>query len=51
VILFGDSHHKFWEIVRETLRKIVPEAAFAATSGKIDSFWVLVQRYFMKTKL
>jgi predicted oxidoreductase (fatty acid repression mutant protein) len=38
VILFGDSHHKFWEIVRETLRKIVPEAAFAATSGKIDSF-------------
>ncbi|MPW43101.1 nitroreductase family protein [Acinetobacter guerrae] len=38
VILFGDSHHKFWEIVRETLRKIVPEAAFAATSGKLDSF-------------
>lgn len=38
VILFGDSHHKFWEIVRETLKKIVPADAFAATSGKIDSF-------------
>lgn len=38
VILFGDSHVKFWNIVLETLRKIVPEAAFAGTSGKINSF-------------
>ncbi|MFU8927932.1 nitroreductase family protein [Acinetobacter puyangensis] len=38
VSLFGDSHHKFWEIVRETLRKIVPAEAFAATNAKIDSF-------------
>ena len=38
VTLYGDSHAKFWEIVRETLRKMVPEQAFAATSQKIDSF-------------
>ncbi|EXC31993.1 nitroreductase family protein [Acinetobacter sp. 869535] len=36
-ILFGESHTKFWEIVRETLRKIVPAEAFAATDGKISS--------------
>ncbi len=38
VSLYGDSHHQFWEIVRNTLKNIVPEAAFAATSQKIDSF-------------
>lgn len=38
VILFNASHVKFWEIVRETLRKIVPEAAFEATNNKISSF-------------
>ncbi|ESK40379.1 hypothetical protein P256_00831 [Acinetobacter nectaris CIP 110549] len=38
VILFDDSHKKFWEIVRETLRKIVPEAAFEGTNKKINSF-------------
>lgn len=38
VILFADSHVKFWTIVLEALRKIVPEAAFASTSGKINSF-------------
>ena len=38
VILFGDSHVKFWTIVLETLRKIVPEAAFEGTKGKINSF-------------
>ena len=38
VTLFGESHHKLWEIVRSTLKNIVPEAAFAATSQKIDSF-------------
>ena len=38
VILFDASHVKFWEIVRETLRKIVPEAAFAGTNNKINSF-------------
>lgn len=38
VILFGESHHKFWNIVRETLRKIVPAEAFAGTNAKLDSF-------------
>ncbi|WP_180157449.1 nitroreductase family protein [Acinetobacter sp. YH12045] len=38
VILFGDAHQKFWNIVRETLRKIVPADAFEATNGKINSF-------------
>ena len=40
VILFGDSHVKFWTIVLETLRKIVPAEAFEGTSGKINSFIV-----------
>ena len=38
VTLFGDSHLQFWNIVRETLRKIVPEAAFEGTNTKINSF-------------
>ena len=38
VTLYGDSHAKFWEIVRETLRKMVPEENFESTSQKIDSF-------------
>ncbi|SPL70917.1 nitroreductase family protein [Acinetobacter stercoris] len=38
VTLYGDSHQKFWNIVRETLRKLVPEDAFAATNDKINSF-------------
>ncbi|WP_089604082.1 nitroreductase family protein [Acinetobacter piscicola] len=38
VILFGDSHVKFWTIVLETLRKIVPAEAFEGTSAKINSF-------------
>ncbi len=38
VILFGDSHVKFWTIVLETLRKIVPAEAFEGTAGKINSF-------------
>ena len=38
VTLYGDSHAKFWEIVRETLRKVVPAENFESTSQKIDSF-------------
>lgn len=38
VILFDQSHQKFWNIVLETLRKIVPADAFEATAGKIASF-------------
>ncbi|MFW2160078.1 nitroreductase family protein [Acinetobacter beijerinckii] len=38
VTLFGESHTNFWNIVRETLRKIVPFEAFEGTNAKIDSF-------------
>ena len=38
VTLYGESHTKFWEIVRGTLRKMVPEENFESTSQKIDSF-------------
>ncbi|MCH7311575.1 nitroreductase family protein [Acinetobacter sp. ANC 4805] len=38
VTLYGASHTQFWEIVRETLRKMVPAEAFTNTSAKIDSF-------------
>ena len=38
VILLGENHHKLWNIVLETLRKIVPAANFASTENKIKSF-------------
>lgn len=38
VILMGSEHEKLWEIVRETLRKIVPSEAFVSTDEKINSF-------------
>lgn len=38
VILFGESHVKFWSIVLETLRTMVPEAAFASTQQRMNSF-------------
>ena len=38
VTLFGESHLQFWNVVRETLRKIVPEVAFEGTNTKINSF-------------
>ena len=38
VVLFGEQHNKLWNIAKEVLRKIVPEANFAATEEKIDSF-------------
>ncbi len=38
LILLGSQHQRFWELTREQLRKIVPEANFAGTSAKIDGF-------------
>lgn len=38
VILFGDSHTQFWNIVLDTLAKMVPEQAFASTKAKMESF-------------
>lgn len=36
VLLLGENHLKLWSIVKETLRKIVPEKNFKATEDKID---------------
>jgi predicted oxidoreductase (fatty acid repression mutant protein) len=36
--LLEGSHKKFWNIVMETLKKIVPADSFAPTEQKIDSF-------------
>lgn len=38
VVLFGEHHEKLWEIVRETLRPLVPADAFASTDKKLDGF-------------
>ncbi|WP_413736301.1 nitroreductase family protein [Sodalis sp. RH21] len=38
VVLFGQQHEKLWNIVKETLRKIVPAESFAATENKLASF-------------
>lgn len=38
VVLFGKHHDKVWEIVMETLRKIVPPANFQATEQKVTGF-------------
>lgn len=38
VLLKGSAHKELWGIVMETLRKIVPEDAFAGTKKKINSF-------------
>lgn len=38
VILFNEHHDKLWDIVMETLRKIVPSEKFKRTENKINSF-------------
>jgi predicted oxidoreductase (fatty acid repression mutant protein) len=38
VVLFGESHGKFWSIVMNTLRKIVPPENLSKTKDKIDAF-------------
>lgn len=38
VVLFGENYQKLWDITMESLRKIVPENAFAATESRINSF-------------
>lgn len=38
VLLLGGQHAKLWEIIRETLRKIVPADKFKPTDDKINSF-------------
>ena len=36
VLLLGESHKKLWQIVKDTLKKIVPAEAFVKTEEKID---------------
>lgn len=38
IVLFGENNQKLWKIVLESLRKIVPENAFAKTEERINSF-------------
>lgn len=38
VILTGDASKRFWSIVTECLRAIVPAEAFASTEGKMQMF-------------
>lgn len=38
VVLFGEQHQKLWDIVKNTLKKLVPAEAFSATEAKINSF-------------
>lgn len=38
VLLLGKEHDKLWDIVMETLRKIVPAANFARTEEKVNAF-------------
>ena len=38
VLLLGKEHLKLWEIVRETLRTLVPADKFGPTDEKIDCF-------------
>ena len=36
VLLLGDNHRKLWDIVKATLKKIVPSEAFPRSEAKID---------------
>ncbi len=38
VILFGQSHQKFWDTVLEVLKSIIPAEAVSGTEQKIQSF-------------
>lgn len=38
LILLGKEHDRFWALVREQLRKVIPAESFHATSDKLDGF-------------
>lgn len=38
VILFGAESRRFWDLVKEALRPVVPADAFAQTEAKLDGF-------------
>ncbi|WP_447957317.1 nitroreductase family protein [Vreelandella sp. EE7] len=38
VILFNEQHDRFWDIVMDTLREMVPPESFAPTEEKVNRF-------------
>ncbi len=38
VVLMDNEHEKFWDIVKETLRPLVPEESFGATIERLQGF-------------
>lgn len=38
VVLLGEEHLKLWDIVKESLRPLVPADSFAQTEQKLDAF-------------
>ena len=36
VVLFGDEHQKLWNIVKDTLRPMIPAEQFVQTEAKVD---------------
>ena len=38
LILLQEKHHLFWDLVRQELRRIIPEERFPTTEEKIQSF-------------
>ncbi len=38
LILLGNEHDRFWDLVREQLRKVIPAESFHATADKLDGF-------------
>ena len=51
MILFGQSHHKFWNTVLEVLKTIIPAEAVSGTEQKFKALQqAQVQFCFMKTR-
>ncbi len=38
VVLFGENSDKFWDLTRDEVRKVAPEAGFENTIAKLNSF-------------
>jgi hypothetical protein len=53
VVLFGQNHTKLWDIVAESLKKILPADKFEGSVGKIRSFQAgyATILYFIDTKV
>ena len=51
IVLFGEQHKKLWNIVEETLRKLVPADKFAPTEeNSIFSSWLWQSFIFRRSK-